>query len=76
MLIQNEYCNGGSLQDAIENNRASGTSFPESEIKRILLHLSEGLRSVKHFFLIWGLSAVCFFPKIKFHFCFQVYALE
>lgn len=44
MLIQNEFCNGGSLQDAIEKHRASGTYFSESEIRTILLHLAEGLR--------------------------------
>lgn len=44
MLIQNEFCNGGSLQDAIEEHRSNHTHFPESDIRTILLHLSEGLR--------------------------------
>lgn len=44
MLIQNEFCNGGSLQDAIEKHRANGTCFSESEVRLILLHLAEGLR--------------------------------
>ncbi|EEB15656.1 serine/threonine-protein kinase Nek7, putative [Pediculus humanus corporis] len=46
MLIQNEFCNRGSLQDAIEKHRANGTYFLESEIRIILLHLAEGLRYI------------------------------
>lgn len=46
MLIQNEFCNGGSLQDAIEKHRTNGTCFSESEVRLILLHVAEGLRYI------------------------------
>ncbi|UYV67470.1 WEE1, partial [Cordylochernes scorpioides] len=44
MVIQSEYCNGGSLADAIEANSRAGSHFPESELKRILFHIAEGLQ--------------------------------
>lgn len=41
MIIQNEYCNGGSLQ-AIINERV----LTESELRTLLLHIVEGLKYI------------------------------
>ncbi|XP_066991438.2 wee1-like protein kinase [Anabrus simplex] len=46
MLIQNEYCNGGSLADAILENRNNDRFFSESEIRQLLLHIADGLRYI------------------------------
>lgn len=46
MIIQNEFCNGGSLADAIERNEREGKHFSEPELRRILLHVTEGLRYI------------------------------
>lgn len=43
MIIQNEFCNEGSLAEAIQRNELAGDRFSESELKRILLHVAEGL---------------------------------
>lgn len=60
-IIQNEYCNGGSLQDQLEelrrnsdsttsNNNNSNSSIAkglaEPELRRLLQHVAEGLRYV------------------------------
>lgn len=41
MIIQNEYCNGGSLADKIEHEALSLV-----ELRRLLLHTAEGLRYI------------------------------
>ncbi|XP_036994909.2 wee1-like protein kinase 2 [Artibeus jamaicensis] len=46
MVIQNEYCNGGSLQAAIAENTKSGHHFEESKLKDILLQTSLGLKYI------------------------------
>lgn len=43
MIIQNEYCNGGSLADMIEKNKA-GRKINEHILKQVLLHISKGLK--------------------------------
>jgi len=43
VYIQNEYCEGGSLSEKIQELRNSGKHFSEAELKRILLHLAKGL---------------------------------
>ncbi|KAH0537893.1 wee1-like protein kinase 2 isoform X1 [Cotesia glomerata] len=46
MIIQNEYCNGGSLADVIVRNKMEGRSFSEPELRQLLLHVAEGLRYI------------------------------
>ncbi|XP_036782147.2 wee1-like protein kinase 2 [Manis pentadactyla] len=46
MIIQNEYCNGGSLQAAISENTKSGNQFQEPKLKDILLQVSLGLKYI------------------------------
>ncbi|XP_030164452.1 wee1-like protein kinase 2 [Lynx canadensis] len=46
MIIQNEYCNGGSLQAAISENTKSGDHFQEPKLKDILLQISLGLKYI------------------------------
>ncbi|XP_053321287.1 wee1-like protein kinase 2 [Spea bombifrons] len=46
MIIQNEYCNGGSLQDLINENSKSGLLVMEQELKEILLQVSMGLKYI------------------------------
>jgi wee1-like protein kinase len=43
MLIQNEYCNGGSLAEHIEKNRMIGHLMNETDLKLLLLHTAKGL---------------------------------
>ncbi|XP_054024059.1 wee1-like protein kinase 2 isoform X1 [Dryobates pubescens] len=46
MIIQNEHCNGGSLQDALLENAKLGQYFPEAKLKEILLQVSMGLKYI------------------------------
>ncbi|XP_054242600.1 wee1-like protein kinase 2 [Indicator indicator] len=46
MIIQNEHCNGGSLQDTLLENAKLGQCFPEAKLKEILLQVSMGLKYI------------------------------
>ena len=46
MIIQNEYCNGGSLADAIAKLKKEDKRFTEAELRQLLLHVAEGLRYI------------------------------
>ena len=43
MLIQNEYCNGGSLAEHIEINKYNNKIMSETDLKVLLLHTVKGL---------------------------------
>lgn len=43
MLIQNEYCNGGSLAEYLEQNKLNSEVMNEVELKSIVLHIARGL---------------------------------
>lgn len=44
MIIQNEYCNGGSLADMVEENKRTGRKISENILKQVLLHIAKGLK--------------------------------
>lgn len=46
MLIQNEFCNGGSLADIALKNTAQGKAFTEAEAKDLILQVSKGLKYI------------------------------
>lgn len=46
MIIQNEYCDGGSLSDVIVKKEVQGELFSEAELKDLLLQVSMGLKYI------------------------------
>ncbi|XP_041650688.1 wee1-like protein kinase 2 [Cheilinus undulatus] len=46
MIIQNEYCDGGSLNDAILKKELHGEGFSEAQLKDLLLQVSMGLKYI------------------------------
>ncbi|XP_063052974.1 wee1-like protein kinase 2 [Engraulis encrasicolus] len=46
MIIQNEYCDGGSLLDVITEKEQQGEFFRELELKDLLLQVSMGLKYI------------------------------
>uniref|UniRef100_A0A8C9SL52 Wee1-like protein kinase n=1 Tax=Scleropages formosus TaxID=113540 RepID=A0A8C9SL52_SCLFO len=46
MIIQNEYCDGGSLSDAIAEKKVHGELFGEPELRDLLLQVSMGLKYI------------------------------
>lgn len=52
MIIQNEYCNGGSLADEIIKQEKEKRFFTELEIRQLLLHVAKGLRYIHSMHLV------------------------
>lgn len=52
MLIQNEYCNGGSLSDAIAENYRNRQYFNEAELRDLLLQVARGLKYIHSMSLV------------------------
>ncbi|XP_072278427.1 wee1-like protein kinase [Pyxicephalus adspersus] len=52
MLIQNEYCNGGSLSDAVNENYRNMRFFTEPELKILLLQVARGLKYIHSMALV------------------------
>lgn len=46
MYIQNEYCNGGSLAEYVDEHKRTGGQFTETELCQILHQVSQGLRYI------------------------------
>ncbi|KAL0968514.1 hypothetical protein UPYG_G00267870 [Umbra pygmaea] len=52
MIIQNEYCDGGSLHDAIVEKEAHRELFSELELRDLLLQISMGLKYIHSSLLV------------------------
>lgn len=46
MLIQNEYCEGGSLADLIERSKNSREVMGEGDLKQLLIQIAQGLKYI------------------------------
>eukprot|EP00051_Salpingoeca_urceolata_P031838 m.13164 g.13164 ORF g.13164 m.13164 type:complete len:847 (+) comp4483_c0_seq1:327-2867(+) len=46
MLIQNEFCDGGSVKSMMERFRSEGRSFTEQDLRTILKHSALGLQAM------------------------------
>ncbi|CAH1250597.1 WEE1 [Branchiostoma lanceolatum] len=46
MIIQNEYCNGGSLADDLTASPNHGRTFSECELKEVLVQVAQGLKYI------------------------------
>ncbi|NP_999796.1 WEE1-like CDK tyrosine kinase [Strongylocentrotus purpuratus] len=46
MIIQNEYCNGGSLADIISSNKQNNHRMTEIELKQVLVQIAQGLKYI------------------------------
>jgi len=46
VYIQNEFCEGGSLQSQIEEYRINGRRFSEPELRKMTAHVAKGLQYI------------------------------
>lgn len=46
MIIQNEFCNGGSLHDQVKENIRNGEAMTEVQLRRLTLHIAHGLKFI------------------------------